>query len=518
MFVVLASQRFATERALQEYTHELLRNVVDETRENAVAYLEQAEDSVALAGAIIENGLVSVEHPDELDRLFLQQLKVIPQIDAAFFGDRGGRFIFSKRMPDDAGFMSKFIRIDDDGGRRVDIVHRDAGLQPTDASRNVEDGYDPRERPWFQLASAHDATVWTDPYIFYTAQQPGLTAARAVRGPDGEVLGVIGSDIELSALSAFLKTQRIGRSGAAFIVYRNGDVLAHPDATPLALQDADGGLRLRKLAEIDPVAEIASARLQARGEDLAELGEAHYDRFVLQDQGYLSMFVPLLTRGENSWFMGVYAPEDELARKIREGQRESIFLGVAVSLLVVTAAILIGVIALRPLFTLQRHAREDPLTGLLNRRSFSDQAARRLAFVDRNGQAVSALMIDIDRFKPINDQHGHTVGDEVIQAVSRRLTRGLSNADLLSRFGGEEFAVLLPGTDLAQAADVAERLRNIVGKAPIKTSAGELKVTVSLGVAQRATADEGIASLLHRADQNLLEAKRRGRDRVVADG
>jgi diguanylate cyclase (GGDEF)-like protein len=189
---------------------------------------------------------------------------------------------------------------------------------------------------------------------------------------------------------------------------------------------------------------------------------------------------------------------------------------VAVSLLTITAAIVVGLFFLRPLHTLQRQAREDPLTDLLNRRSFDEIGAGRLQTAVRAAQSCSAIMIDIDRFKPINDGYGHAVGDEVLLAVARRINRGLSDEDMLSRYGGEEFAILLPGAELQQGISVAERLRDIVGSEPIKTSVGPLKVTISLGVAQTSGQISSIAELLERADQGLLAAKRQGRDCVVA--
>jgi diguanylate cyclase (GGDEF)-like protein len=206
-----------------------------------------------------------------------------------------------------------------------------------------------------------------------------------------------------------------------------------------------------------------------------------------------------------------------LAKTIRRGQRESIYLGVAMSLLSITAAVLLGILVLRPINTLQEQARQDPLTGLLNRRSFDQFSDKKIAIAIRGRHPLSALMIDVDYFKPINDEYGHAVGDEVLQIVARRINRGLSDDDLLSRYGGEEFAVLLPDAALDQAVVIAERLREQVGSSPIKTSAATLSVTVSLGVAQFDDTDESIAQLLERADRRLLIAKRRGRDCVVYD-
>jgi diguanylate cyclase (GGDEF)-like protein len=489
--------------------------VVDETRENAAGYLKRAEDSVVLATGVIESGLFPIDEPARLDRYFLQQLRVIPQIDAIFFGNGQGQFVFSKKQQGGDAFVSKLILPNEPAGERVRLIERNRALIEQRNRFDPDDRYDPRSRPWYSLALASQASVWTDPYIFYTSQQPGLTVARAVRDADGKVLGVVGADVELSAISDFLKTQRVGSSGAAFVIYGNGDVLAHPGSSNLVETDADGQLRLLKLADVDPVAAYAGERLHVKFNDIAKLDEAHYDRFELGKERYLAMFVPLIAHGSKPWLMGVYAPEDELARKIREGQRESIVLGVAVSMLVVTAAIMVGMVLLRPIYTLQRQAQEDPLTGLLNRRSFDGMAERRLRNAARNRQEASALMIDIDGFKPINDSHGHAIGDEVLRAVSNRLAAGISTLDLVGRYGGEEFAVLLPGTGLARARLVAERLRRHIEDEPIMTSVGALSVTVSIGVAEQERHDEPLDSIVHRADLGLLEAKRSGRNRVA---
>ena len=518
VFAVLASQRFATERALRDYSHELLKNVVDETRENAVAYLRQAQDSVALASRVFEADLLDIRSPDRLERFFLEQLRVTPQIDALYYGDLSGNFVFSKRDPDspDGGFLTKIIRTGAIAEQRVTLISRDRHLTETGRRLTPDDPFDPRDRPWYTRALNRHGEVWTEPYIFYTSKRPGLTVAAAVWKPRNSNIGVVGADIELSAISEFLKTQRIGTSGAAFIVDHNGDVLAHPLAADLSMNESNEKLRLKRLSELDPITARAGTQLNQRFPELSTLNYTHYDKFAVGDKSYLSMFVPLLEQDQNHWVMGVYAPEDELAQKIREGQRESIILGVAMSLLVVTAAILIGLIMLRPIHNLQRQAAEDPLTGLLNRRGFDEIAAKRLSTMRRQARPASAVMLDIDNFKAINDQYGHAIGDEVLLAVTGRIRSALSDSDLLSRYGGEEFAVVLPDANLGQGRQVAERLRQFVGKSPIKTSAGEITVTVSLGVAERDGIGSDIAQLLERADQGLLAAKRAGRDQVVA--
>ncbi|MGX6601006.1 diguanylate cyclase [Micromonosporaceae bacterium Da 78-11] len=158
-------------------------------------------------------------------------------------------------------------------------------------------------------------------------------------------------------------------------------------------------------------------------------------------------------------------------------------------------------------------ASRDGLTGLYNRRHFAGLATDRLA----QPGATAAIMADIDFFKKINDTHGHGVGDQVIQTVAHRLAAALREGDVICRYGGEEFAVLLPDTSDEQANLVARRLHAAVTTDPVDTDAGPLSVTVSIGLAEPAQHAK-LEVLLNRADAALYDAKRSGRNRVVSAG
>jgi diguanylate cyclase (GGDEF)-like protein len=171
------------------------------------------------------------------------------------------------------------------------------------------------------------------------------------------------------------------------------------------------------------------------------------------------------------------------------------------------------------LFTQAEHlATTDALTGLANRRHFFTTALRGLALAHRQHSPLAAVMLDIDHFKQVNDVHGHHVGDQVIRAVARRLAHGARATDILGRYGGEEFALILPDTHTEGAAILAERLRAAVADRTVDTDAGPLTVTVSIGVAQQTAEHTDVETLLNVADAALYRAKRAGRNQVaVAD-
>lgn len=162
-----------------------------------------------------------------------------------------------------------------------------------------------------------------------------------------------------------------------------------------------------------------------------------------------------------------------------------------------------------------RQARTDSLTGLSNRRYFRELAGKELARASRYGQTLSVLMLDLDKFKGINDTHGHQTGDQVLCVVGEVCRQTLREVDIVGRIGGEEFAILLPESEVRQAAEVAERLRQAIAQAVIRLESGdELRFTVSIGVAPLSAAEVTIDHLLNQADKALYEAKRTGRNRV----
>ena len=163
---------------------------------------------------------------------------------------------------------------------------------------------------------------------------------------------------------------------------------------------------------------------------------------------------------------------------------------------------------------LQSLAAIDPLTGLYNRRQFETLARAELARCQRYVRPCSFLMIDVDHFKLVNDTFGHEMGDWVLKMVANTLTAARRDADVVARFGGEEFVIMLPETTRDAAAMVAERIRSMVAASALAVGDSRLSLTISVGVGETMAGLPGVEAVLRDADQALYDAKANGRNIV----
>ncbi|MDF2570530.1 MAG: diguanylate cyclase domain protein [Sporomusa sp.] len=220
--------------------------------------------------------------------------------------------------------------------------------------------------------------------------------------------------------------------------------------------------------------------------------------------------------GEENEFVSVMRDMNWMAReiKLREGQ-----LNAAINDLDMARKELLDQKAALEVANkrLNEMAMTDPLTGLSNRRHFFDHLEQEICRANRSQMPISLFILDIDYFKQVNDRYGHQAGDVVLKAIAHILRGRLRRSDMASRIGGEEFAVLLSDTDLAETMKVAEQIRNSIKEFLFQTCDGEsVKVTCSIGVFSGDNPDFTKAELLYKyADKALYHAKNSGRDRVV---
>jgi diguanylate cyclase (GGDEF)-like protein len=158
-------------------------------------------------------------------------------------------------------------------------------------------------------------------------------------------------------------------------------------------------------------------------------------------------------------------------------------------------------------------AQRDPLTGIANRSALDDALRREISHAQRQDSSCALLIIDIDHFKAVNDKYGHIIGDSALRALAQRADQCKRDGDLLFRYGGEEFVILLRDTDLSGAQLLAERIRACLASAPCSCAGIDLHLTVSIGVSNLQSGDSPV-TLFARADQALYSAKRGGRNQV----
>lgn len=306
---------------------------------------------------------------------------------------------------------------------------------------------------------------------------------------DGRFIGVAGVGLTVDAVRKLINEyqQRYGRN--IYFVDPKGNVILY------ANNSGDAGKNIRHMPGLDSVAD-AILKTQS--------GSFQYK---LDSREHL-LNVRLIR--ELNWYIFVEKTEDEALFEIRR----TLFINLGICLLITGVVLFITNLAInRYQSRLETMATSDKLTGLANRQAFEVIAEHAIKQANRSGEPLSALLIDIDLFKHINDIHGHLVGDSVIQGVAGAAKVSLRDSDILCRWGGEEYLVLLKGCDMANALALAEKLRQAVKEAEFRHGTTLIPVTVSVGVAEYQNG-EVVDQLLHRADTALYAAKEGGRDCV----
>jgi len=299
----------------------------------------------------------------------------------------------------------------------------------------------------------------------------------------GNLIGVTGVGLAMSGVSELL------------MVNSDGIVQAHPDIS-----------RVESMSITDTlgISSVASAILEQQG-------EANYEF----DRSGKRVFAEARFFPEFEWYLiGEQEPGASL-RHIRSALLSSLSIGLLATLIVIFIVVLV---VNRYQGHLEALVSVDPLTGVANRRYFMEKLQAEFARSQRYRADLSLIMIDVDRFKRVNDQYGHLTGDRLLAALAQDIQGALRESDTLGRVGGEEFAVVLPETQLAEATLVAERIRKSVCQQPVRTiDGGGSPTTVSIGVASVHDDTAGHEELYRLADAALYHAKDQGRNCVCVD-
>ncbi|NNC43841.1 MAG: hypothetical protein HKO03_11450 [Acidimicrobiia bacterium] len=305
----------------------ILSNVSGSTTARSEDFVTDARASSAVAAVALTHMALST--PAEQETYFGALLRSNPSANGAFYGSIDGSFVYVSRSEavDGTTFRTKLITVEE-GSRVVELVDRDTNFTLLNTAFDPADEYDPRTRPWFTLASEKSTTILTDPYVFFTSQRPGVTAATPVYSADGSIAGVVGIDVELSDLSSFLSELSLGENGSAFIFNANGELIASEDFE--ALQRAEG-----ESFSLTSVDELDSAVISASFEASANLND-RLETFTVDDQDstFHAFVAPI---ANTDWILGVALDEQDFLGEVRTEQQRSNTIALALGLLGIAA-------------------------------------------------------------------------------------------------------------------------------------------------------------------------------------
>lgn len=456
-----------------------------------------------------------------------------------FYGGEDGRFAGVSRVNPNAVEVS--VR-EPNSGKRIAYLAR----APGDRTRILRsDDYDPRTRPWYRIAITHDQPVWSPIYNDYSGKQPTITLAKAVRRPDHSLAGVLATDVPLQTLTDFLRTLSVNKHGVAF------------------LMDSDGYL-IATSGKESPLKTVGNVPERIRASEMkTELIRAAYAKVLDWQREGVDLRTPLARNFWNSgeimevgvarfgeqygvnWLTVVVIPRSDFMG----GVTRSLYQGIFVGAVCVLIALILGVNVLNRILRdiraltnavqqvgngeplpalnidrcdelgqlaqtfseMEHNLRIDKLTGVFNRESLNAQ----VAFLHRQaeqspGQKIhfALLFIDLDHFKSINDHYGHAAGDQTLIAVAARLKSAVRASDVVARYGGDEFVILLKGVSkLDDIIDTSDKIRDIVEE-PIKLEHATVRVGVSLGWAMFPEDGTDTKKLLKVADSRMFQTKK----------
>ncbi|MFT3847612.1 MAG: diguanylate cyclase [Propionivibrio sp.] len=455
------------------------------------------------------------------------------------FGGTDGRFVGIYRIN---GYLHELYRRLPGDKKRYIFAKTDANSLPIPLR---SDDFDPRTRPWYQSAIDHVDPVWSPVYFDFTSKQPIITVARSVSDAKGNRLGVAAVDVELRMISDVLRSLTISRNGVAFVMDGNGRIVAS--------SEEGAGNRMTPSAPDTPPDAAENPLIQAARTQVLEwkrqlpLHETKLRELRDRRTGAIGIAASRVAeRYDLDWTTVVVIPSSDFTERITDSFNRGLAIAVAAVFLALVfgmwllnrllrdihmlneAVIRIGHGESIPQLHIDRadeigqlarsfhemgHSlRTDRLTGVFNRDYLLNQVRRIRESERKQGRGThpfALMFIDLDDFKEINDQLGHDCGDTVLVEIASRLRSGVRASDVVVRYGGDEFVILL--IDMATADDLhaaEEKIRAIV-EAPMALGAGTVGIGISIGWSLYPTEGEDIDALIKTADTRMFEDKRR---------
>jgi diguanylate cyclase (GGDEF)-like protein len=539
-------------KAVESLSSRLLTDTVQRVSQAVERHL--VGSLVALEGVMPRaDGIHSASLPDfsELEK----RMSVATALNSdpnnyVYYGNRQGHFIGVNRTSD----QLVEVRVKADAVRPRQFFSVSKANTERKLERTETAIYDPRLRPWYQVALTQQKPSWTNVYVDYTSGELTATRAHPVFNANKELEGVVATDVSLRKLSEFVKKLSLSEHGVAFLVEANGDLIAASVDEPLSR--IEGGAKRRVSA--------ADSKNELIRETFAQFAPTIRAGSVIKTPFYAQFGTSIGTVGGAldtvrddaglTWYAVVALPHNDFMGDVIANTKRTVLIAVLAAL----AALGLGLLILnwlardlRELVLATKRIREghvvetlaisrndeigelarsfekmhidlqvDELTGTFNRETFARLLDRRIresrasGGESSNSAVFSVLFIDTDRFKSINDTHGHQVGDKVLQLVADRIRQSVRTGDIVARYGGDEFVVLLKDVGLLSSAKAVVKKINEAMAQPIPGASLALRtgvtmeVSVSAGIALYPADGHSVDELIMVADKKMYQEKR----------
>ena len=461
-----------------------------------------------------------------------------------YYGDRSGHFLGLWRFSETDAELR--VRTQDTGPRRLSAF---AGISGTlGQSRLEERVFDPRERPWFKAGQSSSQQTWTSIYIDFKTLDLVATRARRVNNAVDEFQGVVATDLPLQHLNTFLKQLKLSPNGFAFIVEADGNLIA-TSRGPNLIKAANGANQRLNAAAAEDVL-IASTYREVRTL-MAKTDAATVARTAVFDAPDGSPVQVGYARVHDDagldWVIAVAVPRSDFLSGITTNMKRTALLALLVALLIVSTGFIVlaavsgdlkqltrlardvgdGVLGsevnmlrndelgdlARSFSTMQKKLLTDRLTGLSNREAFIRLVEEKIIQRRRSkdSRVFAVFFIDLSHFKAVNDTHGHDVGDKVLVEAGQRMQRALRATDVVARFGGDEFVVLLDAIEHRDAAQAVRKTLEAELQKPLQVSTpqGEVQAVTGADIGLAMCPDDGqdVDTLLKCADEDMYARK-----------
>ena len=361
--VTTTSTYISSEKVLNDHARDIMENIADLAMEKSQNHLSHAYGAAVLTRRLLAANVVSVDKKniDSLEHYFLDQLAIYSHFAGIYFGKPNGDFFYVSRDPQRSpgGFRTKVIS-HQDGIRTTKLRWRDQNLQIIAEEFDPQDSYDPRSRPWYKKVIVNKKIVWTDPYIFFTSQNPGITVAGPTYDESGKLEGIVGVDLEIHQLSSFIGDLKIGKNGQAFMINNNGEVVAFPDLGKIKTQSPSDSrsFRLVKIHELDAILSrqaFSSAGLIKNGKGRYSLNKPHFGRFEHSGKFHHAMLMPF-SISQWPWIIGVHLPEEDYLGELKKIRRSNILFTLVLSIIASIIALYFSRSIIRPISNLEKEA------------------------------------------------------------------------------------------------------------------------------------------------------------------